>query len=134
MSDYELFLRKSRVLLSEALEDFKIKCFNKCTSALWFSIEGLLKAIILQLKGSYPRRIGNLINIISKELQNRNFDKIIIKYIREIYNDRKNADHGILLIDEKRCKENLKKGKRVISSLIKLFNIKDYKVDSFDLE
>ena len=123
MSEYELLLKKSQILLTEAIKDEKIGCYNKCISSLWFAIENLLKAIILRRKGSYPKKIGKLIAIMVQEIKSLNGDKIIIKYLRELYSDRKDIDHGLLIISKKRCREDLKKGEYVVKFLTDMFNI-----------
>lgn len=82
------------------------------------------EAIILSTKGSYPTRIGALINLLAQIIKSSKEGKLIIRYIREIYNDRKSVDHGILIATEERCRKNIIKGEYVISYLEQRFRIK----------
>ena len=68
-SRYDLLIQKSVILLNEALKDREIGCYNKSVSALWFSIENIIKAILLKNRGSYPSRVGSLINLIAREIK-----------------------------------------------------------------
>ncbi len=131
MSEYSFLLMKASVLLSEAVRDKEIKCYNKSVSALWFAIENILKAILLRKKGSYPRKVGVMIARIAELIDSVHGGKIIVRYVRELYNDRKNVDHSVILMSESRCEEDFRKGRFVVNFLVKLFGI-EFDLHIFD--
>jgi len=124
MKNYRQLLVKARILLDEAYKDKDINCYNKWISALWFAIESMLKAIFLKIKGSYPTRIGSLINLLARELRSSKEGRLVLRYIREIYNNRKDVDHGFLIATKERCESNISKGEYVIMYLENIFKIK----------
>ena len=43
--------------------------------------------------------------------------------MRELYNDRRDADHSTMIIDENRCEMDLKKAITILNTLRELFKL-----------
>jgi len=123
MSEKDLLLEKARKFLLEASRDKNFGCYNKGISSLWFAIEHFLKLILLKEKGSYPKRIGRMLSLTTQEIKKKGGNIIIVKYLREIYNARKNVDHSTLIVSEELCNKFFKKGNKVLEALSRLFGI-----------
>jgi len=112
------YLRKSKVLLKETEIDFNNGCYNKTISALWFSIEAFIKAILLFNKRWIPSKTGKLISVFSVFIQ-ENFPRKmhLIKEISRLYAHRNNVDHSSRIYDPNTVKNLYNKAKLVLLEL-----------------
>lgn len=58
---YKEYLEKARILARETKIDILHACYNKATSALWFAVEALFRALLNQYRQPIPWRSGTVI-------------------------------------------------------------------------
>jgi len=105
------------------LKDKEIGCYNKAISALWFSIENLIKALMLKVKGSYSNKVGTLLNFFSNFVKNSNINLDVVESVREIYLARMHIDHKLLIMDKTRCEVIFNKAEDVLRALEKMLEM-----------
>jgi len=116
---YQKFIRKFKILLEEAEKDFKNDCYNKTVSCLWFSIEALLRAILIFEKGWCPERPGKLISLFYSFLKKKIPNKLsLIPLINSLYAHRRNADHSGKIYTKEETERIYQKSKFLIKELI----------------
>lgn len=65
---YKIYLEKYRILRSEAEQDLSLGMYNKAVSGFWFSIEALLRYLLIRSGKTPPERAGPLISKFVNEL------------------------------------------------------------------
>ncbi len=95
--------------MKEAETDFKIKNFNKCASASYFSVRKALEDMLLKMRILIPRRDDKLANIL-KNIGYENEAKLILR----LYELRKKADYSDQEITEEEAKESLETAKHLL--------------------
>jgi len=100
---------KIKTLLIEANEDFKLKFYNKCTSAAYFAARMTVEHYLRSLRILIPRRDDKLANVI----ENLGF-KNEASLLRILYELRKKADYTDENISEDEAKQALKMANLII--------------------
>ena len=90
---YEEYIEKAIVLMKEANADFRLGNSNKAVSALWFSIEMLLKAMLLWVKEPIPAKTGAVISKFVKIATKFGINSRIQTDLNALYIARMDADH-----------------------------------------
>ena len=107
------FVRKSKVLYSEALDDLERGNFNKAVSGFYFSVEALANAIVYKYRQRVRGFMGR-VNIISKLVS-----KDVGKKMLYLYELRVLADHKETLLVESDAREAEKIANYLINELRK---------------
>ena len=116
---YDKYYKKFLVLLEEAEKDFANKCYNKAVSALWFSVESLLKGIVLRINGWIPEEPGKLISLFAKILEKRFPSKAhLMKQIHKLYIHRVRADHRADIYEAEIARKIYFDARRLINELM----------------
>ena len=118
LMSYRDYIRKFKILLEEAEKDFINGCYNKTVSSLWFSIEALIRAILIRTQGWVPERTGKLISVFGVFLKRKFPSEIyLIKDLSRLYVHRSNVDHGRKVYDKKTVQSLYIRAKNIISKL-----------------
>ncbi len=96
--------------MKEAEADFKLKNFNKCASACYFSVRKALEDMFIRMGIMIPRRDDKLANI----LKNIGYEDKAKLFLR-LYELRKKADYNEKEITEEEAKESLETAKRILA-------------------
>ena len=120
-----IFFKKAFLFLESAEKDFSIGLYLKVISSCWFSLEMLIRGILITRFGGAPRKEGALLLRFSDLLKRLNIAnwKSIISQLKLIYIMRVQVDHQNLIPDEKQAKDTLVKTRKLFKKLINLFNL-----------
>jgi len=118
---YRRYLEKSKALLGEAERDFQAGCYNKTVSAAWFTVETLLRAIVLYKGRPMPEQPSKLMSIIHRIiLEEYPHVKHLIPMMSSLYEKRKRADHRETLFNRDHARRALEQAKHIYSELISM--------------
>jgi len=98
---YKIYLKKAKILLKEAEIDLKNACYNKVVSALWFSMELLMRGLLLKRRKIPPEKAGKLIHVFVNECFLSDKTKAeVASLLTSLYSRRKDVDHKKKIADE----------------------------------
>ena len=123
-----MYLRKFKIFYEEALRDLDIEAYNKAISTLWFSIEALLRGLLLKVNKTPPERAGKLINV-AIEVLFRDIEDIfhLSRILNSLYYRRKEIDHRKKIADKADAEKALQKYMKATSIISKKYSwIKQY--------
>lgn len=91
---FRSYLEKHFILEKEATIDIENGAYNKAVSALWFSLESLLRALLIGEGKTPPEKPGKLISY-SIQILFSNIDnpENLARIINSLYNMRTQVDH-----------------------------------------
>ncbi len=119
---HEAYFRKFRIFREEALKDIEIGAYNKAVSALWFSVEALLRGLLLKMGKNPPERSGKLINIsmgiLFQDVENATH---LSRLLTSLHYQRREVDHRKRIADKTYAEISLKKYNEVISIITKKY-------------
>ncbi len=120
-----IFFKKAFLFLESAEKDFSIGLYLKVISSCWFSLEMLIRGILITRFGGAPRKEGALLSRFSDLLKKLNIMdwKSIISQLKLIYIMRIQVDHQNLIPDEKQANDILVTTRKLFKRLINLFNL-----------
>jgi len=119
---YEIYLRKFRIFYEEALKDLKIGAYNKTVSALWFSIEALLRGLLLKNNKNPPERSGKLINVATEILFHDVKDATrLSRLLTSLYYRRREIDHRKKIADKTYAEFSLRKYNEALAIIMKKY-------------
>ncbi len=103
-----MYLNKFRILRHEALVDLNTGCYNKAVSALWFSLEALLKALIIKEKKTPPEKSGKLIGLAIRYLFHDISDPAMLsRLLISLHYRRLEIDHRRRISDKEYAEKSL---------------------------
>ena len=119
---HEVYISKFKIFYIEALRDIRLGVFNKAISALWFSLEALLRGLLLKENKTPPERSGKLISIAVNLLFN-DVEEVfhLSRLLTALYFRRREIDHRKKIADKSHAEDSLKKYRRIISIIAKKF-------------
>ena len=92
---------KYRVLRREALVDLKHEAYTKAVSAFWFSIEALLRALLIGEGKTPPERPGKLISFSIRTIfSNMKNPEHLARLLNTLYTMRTLVDHRDKIADK----------------------------------
>ena len=113
---YKIYLKKYVIFQREALIDIKFGAYNKAVSALWFSLEALLRGLLIKEGKAVPERAGKLINTAINTIFDEIKDKTrLSRLLTSIYFRRREVDHRRKIADKKYALETLEKYKEALN-------------------
>jgi len=119
---YEIYLRKFKIFYEEALKDLKIGAYNKTVSALWFSIEALLRGLLLKNNKNPPERSGKLINVATEILFHDVKDATrLSRLLTSLYYRRREIDHRKKIADKTYAEFSLRKYNEALAIIMKKY-------------
>ena len=120
-----IFFKKAFLFLESAEKDFSIGLYLKVISSCWFSLEMLIRGILITRFGGALRKEGALLSRFSDLLKKLNIVdwKSIISQLKLIYIMRIQVDHQNLIPDEKQAKGILVTTRKLFKRIINLFNL-----------
>jgi len=95
---YRDYLKKFETFMYEIRMDKSMGCYNKMISSMWFSIEALLKSILLASGRNPPEKAGRMISIFANLYFRGNRD--LLKNLNKLYAMRKEIDHRKKIADK----------------------------------
>jgi len=99
--NYRVYLKKYEVLRKEAERDLSLGMYNKAVSGFWFSIEALLRYLIMKSGKTPPERAGPLISkFINELIYKLDAKKKLRELLNGLYIKRREVDHRRKIADE----------------------------------
>lgn len=121
---FKIYLRKYLIFQREALLDIKYRAYNKAVSALWFSLEALLRGLLLKEGKPTPERAGKLINVAMNTIfKGISKSARLSSLLTSIYFRRREIDHRKKIADEKYALETLEKYKEALDIISRRYSI-----------
>ena len=119
---YEIYLEKFKIFYKEALEDLKIGAYNKTVSALWFSIEALLRGLLLKNSKNPPERSGKLINVATEILFHDAKDAArLSRLLTSLYYRRREIDHRKKIANRMYAELSLRKYNEALAIIMRKY-------------
>lgn len=120
----ELYIKKYLILQKEALADINIGAYNKAVSALWFSMEFVLRGLLLSERKTPPERAGKLISLafrtIFRDLEN---SLRLSRLLLSLYCRRREIDHRKKIADREYALDTLAKYREALRIISKKYPI-----------
>jgi len=120
----EFYIKKYLILQREALVDIEASAYNKAVSALWFSMEALLRGLLLSENKTSPERAGKLINLavntIFRDLED---STRLSRLLSSLYYRRREVDHRKKIADKNHVLDSLAKYREALEIISKKYPI-----------
>jgi len=122
---FSIYLEKHKILRLEAEEDLSMGLFNKATSAFWFSLEALLRYLLIKSGKSPPERAGPLISMFVKEvIRDPSNRQHLRNLLNSIYARRREVDHRRKLADKRYAEKVYDHYKKALDIISKETHVK----------
>ena len=108
----------------EALADIEAGAYNKAVSALWFSMEALIRGLLLGENKTPPERAGRLIslatNTMFRDLEN---PTRLSRLLLSLYHRRRDVDHRKKIADKRYALDTLAKYREALEMISKKYPV-----------